>query len=80
MQLNGQKRQISVIKAKVILTKKARLHKLPYVNLTFDLSRSNITLLAYISKTIRDRDSGCITDRQEIIPGLSFYAMTFDLG
>ena len=38
----SKKRQKSVIKAKVILNKKARLHKLPYINLTFDLSRSNI--------------------------------------
>ena len=32
-----------------------------------------------ISQTMRDIDLGCITYRQEIIYGLSFHAMTFDL-
>ena len=32
--------------------KKPRSHKLPYINLTFDVSRSNITFLAYISNNL----------------------------
>ena len=50
-------------KSKVTSHKKVSHHKLTYTNLTFDLSRSNIGFFANISITMRDRDSGCITDR-----------------
>ena len=54
--------------------------KLWFTNMTSDLERSYHMFSANISKTMRDTDMVCITDIYEIIYGLSFYAMTFDLG
>ena len=44
-----------------------------------DLESSKILFFPIISETIIDRDSICIMDIYQIIYGLSFGAMTFDL-
>ena len=48
--------------------------------MNFDLSRSNNKFFANISENIRDTDLVYVKDIWEIIYGLLFYAMTFNLG
>ena len=50
--------------------------------MTFDLEQRSKVIQAFlsnISKTMRYKDFNCIVDMDEIMHGLSFGAMTFDL-